>query len=160
MTDQKRDKKSHCPPNGLQIPIFFHLIVFQVQTQNLDGTGLCLRPEPGQCLFKLPQNPKIWINGYEIPCTLGKKDTQRFVDPKFPVWEVVFPDSVKHSLSVAMRVEMEAGFYGGAAIPEPIAYTCSKGQLQTGDLFNNEALKTYSGGMLVPKKQSVLHPDV
>ena len=40
-----------------------------------------------------------------------------------------------------------AGNYGGAAIPEPILFECSKGRIQLGDLNDNESLKTYSGGM-------------
>jgi hypothetical protein len=42
---------------------------------------------------------------------------------------------------------MEPGFYGGAAIPEPIRLNCGKGVIRLGDLYENECLMTYSGGM-------------
>ena len=46
-----------------------------------------------------------------------------------------------------MRVELAPGFYGGAAIPEPVLFECANGKIQLGNLNGNESLKTYSGGM-------------
>jgi hypothetical protein len=48
---------------------------------------------------------------------------------------------------VALRVEQLPGFYGGAAIPEPVLFDCANGRIQLGNLNENESLKTFSGGM-------------
>lgn len=42
---------------------------------------------------------------------------------------------------------MDRGYYGGAALPEPVRLNCGKGMIKQGDLFENESLRTYSGGM-------------
>jgi hypothetical protein len=63
-----------------------------------------------------------------------------------------------YSSRIAIRIEQKPGFYGGAAIPEPILFHCSKGRIQLGDLGENESLRTYSGGMWY-RKTINLSPD-
>jgi hypothetical protein len=48
-----------------------------------------------------------------------------------------------------LRSELEQlpALTGGAAIPEPVVFACEKGLIKLGNLFENESLKTYSGGM-------------
>jgi hypothetical protein len=48
---------------------------------------------------------------------------------------------------VALRIEQLPGFFGGAALPEPIVFECGKGMIRLGDLNDNESLRTYSGAM-------------
>lgn len=91
--------------------------------------------------------PEAWISGNKITFQHGQLEAGRIPDPGIPLWEINFPDTVQNSLPIALRIEQLSGFYGGAAIPEPISFECSKGKIQLGDLNNNESLKTYSGGM-------------
>ena len=47
---------------------------------------------------------------------------------------------------VALRIEQERGFCGGAALPEPIRLDCGRGLMTTGDWSEGGALESYSGG--------------
>jgi hypothetical protein len=76
-----------------------------------------------------------------------ESNPERFVDVKIPVWKIVFPGGLMNSSSIALKIEQTAGYYGGATVPEPILFECSKGKIQLGNLNENESLKTYSGGM-------------
>jgi hypothetical protein len=46
---------------------------------------------------------------------------------------------------VALRIGQERGYYGGAAIPEPIALDCGPGSISLGD-WCQYGLECYSGG--------------
>ena len=50
------------------------------------------------------------------------------------------------SVVVALCIEQEKGFYGGAAIPEPIDYHCGEGTISLGDWSKLDGLTSYSGG--------------
>ncbi len=52
----------------------------------------------------------------------------------------------KRSALVALRIEQERGFYGGAAIPAPIELQCVSGEIPLGDWSQGNALESYSGG--------------
>jgi hypothetical protein len=52
------------------------------------------------------------------------------------------PDMTK----VAIRLEQDRGYYGGAAIPEPISLECVSGRMPLGDWSNPCVLSSYSGG--------------
>ena len=54
-------------------------------------------------------------------------------------------------VSVMLRIEQERGFYGGAALPEPIKLDCGPGQIALGDWSKNEGLLSYSGGAFYRK---------
>ena len=47
---------------------------------------------------------------------------------------------------VSLRIEQERGFYGGAALPEPIALDCAPGSIDPGDWSRIDGLASYSGG--------------
>jgi len=47
---------------------------------------------------------------------------------------------------VLLKVELERGYYGGAAIPEPIKLDCGPGRLALGDWSKIDGLASYSGG--------------
>ncbi len=61
----------------------------------------------------------------------------------------------KSTSIVAVRLEQLPTLSGGAAIPEPVVFACEKGLIQLGNLFENESLKTYSGGMWYRKTISL-----
>lgn len=56
------------------------------------------------------------------------------------------PQSATRPVTVRLRIEQERGFYGGAALPEPIKLDCGPGELSLGDWSQNEGLSAYSGG--------------
>ena len=89
--------------------------------------------------------PRAWVAGIEVLTVPA--ESNRFADPKIPVWKIDFPEGMLTASTVALRIEQTAGNHGGAAIPEPVLFECSKGRIQLGDLNDNESLKTYSGGM-------------
>ena len=99
--------------------------------------------------------PRVWISGTEFSCRQVQPKPERIVYTDIPVWEIVFPDTVMNSSMVALRIEQSPGFYGGAAIPEPVVFECGNGKIQLGDLGENESLITYSGGMWYRKTLNI-----
>ncbi|HWR99073.1 MAG TPA: hypothetical protein VN249_00585, partial [Prolixibacteraceae bacterium] len=91
--------------------------------------------------------PEVWIEGEEIACIPGQLENGRIADLNLVTWKIVLPELLPNSSTVAIRLEQFPGFFGGAAIPEPIVIDCGKGNIQLGDLAKDESLKTYSGGM-------------
>ena len=50
------------------------------------------------------------------------------------------------AVKVAVEIIQDRGYYGGAALPEPIALDCGPGQMPLGDWSQMGALADYSGG--------------
>lgn len=48
---------------------------------------------------------------------------------------------------IALRIEQDRGYYGGAAIPEPIRLQCGPGLIEVGDWAKAGVLEHYSGGI-------------
>jgi hypothetical protein len=91
--------------------------------------------------------PKVWVNGREVTVQGYKAMAGLFGDSLINTWKAELPQAVSPSSQVAVRVPLEPGFYGGAAFPEPIRINCGKGLIRSGNLFDSEYLRTYSGGM-------------
>jgi len=104
---------------------------------------------PGALTMYIPSvsKPEVWVSGVKMGCQTGQLQSDRLADKNLPVWKINFPKGTLASTTVAVRLEQKAGFYGGAAIPEPIVFECGKGTIQMGDLQDNASLKMYSGGM-------------
>jgi hypothetical protein len=49
-------------------------------------------------------------------------------------------------VQIAIRVEQERGYYGGAALPEPVLEDCASGAIALGDWSLIDGLSSYSGG--------------
>jgi hypothetical protein len=60
-------------------------------------------------------------------------------------------------VTVMLRIEQERGWYGGAALPEPIKLDCGPGRIALGDWSKNDGLLSYSGGAWY--RTSVMIPD-
>jgi hypothetical protein len=99
--------------------------------------------------------PTVWISGVEANCVLTSTQNQKMTEKGLLVWKVIFPTSILKSTIVAVKIEQLPGFFGGAAIPEPITFDCGKGEISLGDLDKNESLRTYSGGMWYRKSLTV-----
>ncbi|MCX6344669.1 MAG: hypothetical protein NT018_06310 [Armatimonadetes bacterium] len=54
-------------------------------------------------------------------------------------------ESISEPARITLRIEQDHGFYGGAAIPDPIAFNCAPGLIPLGD-WCNQGLECYSGG--------------
>ena len=53
---------------------------------------------------------------------------------------------IKGCSEVNIKIQHQRGYYGGAAIPEPIEFECGKGLIKTGDWSAYQGLYSYSGG--------------
>jgi len=98
-------------------------------------------------LVQSTSKPQAWVNGTTVLATQSDSKPERFVDVRIPVWKIDFPNDLLTSSAVALKIEQTGSYYGGAVIPEPVLFECSKGKIQLGNLNENESLKTYSGGM-------------
>jgi hypothetical protein len=107
-------------------------------------------PGTRSMIFQATAKPKVWIAGVEA--LVMQTESKRFVDTKILAWKIDFPNDLLTSSVVALKIEQTAGYFGGAAIPEPVLFECSKGKIQLGNLNENESLKTYSGGMWYRKR--------
>ena len=118
------------------------------QAKNIYGWYRFMAPPGARTMFvQSISKPEVWVSGIEMSCRNARTNQERVVDKSIPVWEIILPDTVLNSASVALRIEQTPGYYGGAAIPEPVLFECSKGKIQLGNLGENESLRTYSGGM-------------
>ena len=61
-------------------------------------------------------------------------------------YRAVAAQPVSGVAQVALRIEQQRGYYGGAALPEPIQLECGPGQMAVGDWSKAGALECYSGG--------------
>ena len=104
---------------------------------------------PGAKTMYIPAvvKPEVWVSGIKVACQAGPLQAGRLADKNLPVWKIEFPKGTLAATNVAVRLEQKPGFYGGAAIPEPVVFECGKGRLALGDLQENPSLRTYSGGM-------------
>lgn len=91
--------------------------------------------------------PQIWVNGKEIQVRTFKPIAGLYADSLQKSWRAELPSPVSGASQVAVRMRLDHGYYGGSAIPEPVRLNCGKGIIKLGDLFENESLMTYSGGM-------------
>ena len=64
------------------------------------------------------------------------------------------------TVEVALRIEQERGFYGGAALPEPVILDCGPGLMAAGDWSQDSALACYSGGAWYRKTVSLTAEQV
>ena len=87
--------------------------------------------------------PEVWVADQKYPCEPGKLEAGRIADANLQTWKVTLPESAQ----LTLKIEQLPGFFGGAALPEPIVFECGQGTIRLGDLGENESLKTYSGGM-------------
>jgi hypothetical protein len=61
-------------------------------------------------------------------------------------YQVRVPVPVPGKAQIVLCIEQERGFYGGAALPEPIKLDCGSGLMAAGDWSQGSALACYSGG--------------
>jgi hypothetical protein len=74
---------------------------------------------------------RVWINQQEV--AVNDNQVVLTIPPQTPV-------------PVLLRIEQDRGYYGGAAIPEPIKLECGPGRITAGDWGRIDGLASYSGG--------------
>jgi hypothetical protein len=62
------------------------------------------------------------------------------------LYQVTLGDPVARPTKVVLHVVHQRGYYGGAAIPDPVELDCGQGLYEAGDWSKNDALYAYSGG--------------
>jgi len=97
--------------------------------------------------FVSQAKPEVWVSGKVCGVEKSQLEPGRVADPGLAVWKAELAEIEKTVSIVAVKLEQLPSLTGGAAIPEPIVFACEKGLIQLGNLFENESLKTYSGGM-------------
>lgn len=137
------------------------VLPFDLAPESINPVGWYrFKSPPGLQSVELAMNrkPQVWVNGREVPVTEYKALAGLFANPLQKAWKAELPAAVPATAQVAIRVNMQSGFYGGAACPEPIRLNCGNGVIRLGDLSDNESLMTYSGGMWY-RKTLLLTPD-
>lgn len=99
--------------------------------------------------------PEVWVAGKLCEVEKSQLEPGRVADPGLMVWKAELVEIEKWESTVAVRLEQLPALSGGAAIPEPVVFDCEKGLIKLGNLFENESLKTYSGGMWYRKTISL-----
>lgn len=84
---------------------------------------------------------QAWAGG--VPMTLTQSGTTA---DGSRTYEAVVADPGLKAVSVALRIEQDRGYYGGAALPEPIRLECDPGEIEAGDWSKAGVLEHYSGG--------------
>lgn len=100
-------------------------------------------------------NLSAWAGG--VPLSLIRTPAERTDGAATYQAHVLAPNA--QSVPVALRIAPEPGFYGGAALPEPIAYSCGPGKLMPGDWSACDGLSSYSGGARYGKRFTLTHTE-
>jgi hypothetical protein len=82
-----------------------------------------------------------WADGAACAVTPGARRADGAVE-----YRVAVASPSPKPVLVALRIEQQRGFYGGAAIPEPVKQECGAGSITLGDWGATEGLRCYSGG--------------
>jgi hypothetical protein len=91
---------------------------------------------------------KVWVDG-------KLQDVKTESDNYPATYQVNLPHSIAKQSKVAVRIESEHGYYGGAALPEPILLNCVAGIGQIGNWSEGSVLECYSGGVWYRKNISL-----
>jgi hypothetical protein len=110
---------------------------------------------PGFRSMKFPAYGRVraWADGREMTVVPGKPR-----DDGAREHEATARETNELPVVVALRIDPEAGYYAGAAIPEPIRLECAAGRMSLGDWAKAGSLEHYSGGAWY-RKNFVLAPD-
>lgn len=106
---------------------------------------------PGLTAFSvvIRGRPQAWVDGKEVSLNELAERADGAVG-----YRVDIPDPVGGQVTVALRVELQAGSFAGDAFPEPVLLECGKGRLRLGD-WSRFGLGTYSGIVRYTRRFSV-----
>jgi hypothetical protein len=143
---------------GLESYIKKHSNAFDCFAQN--------RPRALWYRFKTPPGMKsmavtghgkirVWIDGKEMQVV--RDNTRASIAARYEQavnYVIATGQPLQNSAQAAIRLEPQAGYYGGAALPEPVQYAYGAGQANLGD-WSAMGLESYSGAIRY-KKQVVI----
>jgi hypothetical protein len=98
----------------------------------------------------------IRVHGKPVVYVEGQK--QEILTTGTGEYSVGLKKAIPSSSVVAIRVEQERGYYGGAAFPEPVLLECAEGISHTGSWADGSVLDNYSGGAFY-RKNFTLTPE-
>jgi len=98
---------------------------------------------------------QVAVNGKEARIVAGEKQEDGLTD-----YSVSFKRPYASMSTVAIRIEHQPGYYGGAAVPEPVTLTCGKGTIQAGDWSQMGVLRHYSGGLWYRKNVTLKSENI
>jgi hypothetical protein len=84
---------------------------------------------------------EVFVGGERVA---AKKGANR--DDGATEYIVELGKAVAKPAEVAMHIQQKKGYYGGAAIPDPVRLDCERGVFEAGDWSRNDGLYSYSGG--------------
>lgn len=99
--------------------------------------------------------PEVWVSGKVCAVEKSQLEPGRVSNPGLSVWKAELAEIEQKTSIAAVRLQQLPALTGGAAITEPVIFTCEKGKIELDNLFENESLKTYSGGMWYSKTISL-----
>jgi hypothetical protein len=105
--------------------------------------------------FSAYGNVQVAVNGKEVKIVALEKQDDGLTD-----YSASFKRPYASMSTVAIRIELQPGYYGGAAIPEPIELTCGKGTIHAGDWSQMGVLRHYSGGLWYRKNITLKSENV
>ncbi|MFH1195117.1 MAG: glycosyl hydrolase [bacterium] len=94
---------------------------------------------------------KVWIDGKEI--NVFENTESNFPAKQYEnavIYKITFDKPISKSSVAAIRIEPRQCFYSGAALPEPIRFTCETGSTNLCD-WSAIGLDTYSGAVRYSK---------
>lgn len=149
------------PANGTEHPLAMSwyadesIVPFDAQPEKLRTAGWYrfLSP-PGLRAMTLWAHGAVqaWADGKPMSVQAGESRADGATRYTAQVPEPALP-----AVKVALRVEQNRGYYGGAVIPEAIELDCGPGQMMAGDWSKAGVLAQYSGGAWY--RQTVTLPE-
>ncbi|MHC4474844.1 MAG: glycosyl hydrolase [Planctomycetota bacterium] len=102
---------------------------------------------PGLTLLTMTVHgkPQVWVGGQQLDIqTVSDGDSPAQFYEQAEVYQAAVKNPISTIATAAVRIEPRPGYYAGAAIAEPIRYTCGTGQAPLKD-WAVLGLATYSG---------------
>ncbi|NQU21211.1 MAG: hypothetical protein HQ567_08010, partial [Candidatus Nealsonbacteria bacterium] len=98
---------------------------------------------------------QAWADGRPVTVATEEPATRRAVR-----YRLVLDHPIAGNAKIALRIELQSGYYGGSAIPEPVQLDCGIGNIALGDWAKGSAMECYSGGVWYRKKVTLSPPQV
>ena len=89
--------------------------------------------------------PRVWVDGTEFPAELADSENSPATEyEQAKIYKINSVKPFRKSSIAAIRIEPISGYYGGAALPEPVRFKCITGATELVD-WSAIGLGTYSG---------------
>lgn len=136
---ESKDKEWPPPLNMSWYQKIMNFDAYPQQTNTIGWYRFPAPPAVEKMEFTAYGNPAIWFDGEKAE--IKKTQTLSNGAARF----MCSPKTAKRKTStVTLRLELEPGYYAGAAIPEPVNFECGVGLAKLGD-WSALGLSTYSG---------------